>query len=160
MTLERTLIASALNVISVILSIAFSFIALAVIGLGMVGTAWARTLASIISLVLFLYILNRYVKLSFDKEALWKSSVASALMVAAIFATDLIRGFLLPESYEFLVFRLQLLPLYVVIGAVAYFLALVVLKSIKKSDIELFQEYLPKRFRNLASLLERITRVE
>jgi stage V sporulation protein B len=160
LTLERTIIVSVLSVIAIILSVALSFFALAMLGLGMVGTAWARTIAGIISLGLNLYVLNRYVKISFDKEALWKASAASIFMVLVIIAADLFRGFLSPMSYQFLVFRLQLLPVYVVIGALAYFFALIVLKAIKKRDIELFQEYLPKGFRRIASLLERIARVE
>jgi hypothetical protein len=104
--------------------------------------------------------LNRYVKISFDKEALWKASAASILMVSAIMAADFFRGLLSPISYQFLVFRLQLLPVYIVIGALAYFLALIILKAIKKQDVELFQEYLPKGFRRIASLLERVARVE
>ena len=160
MTLERTIIVSALAVISVILSVMLSIFALAVLGLGMVGTAWARTISGIISVGLNLYVLNRYVKVSFDKEALWKASAASVFMVFIIIAADLLRGFLSPNSYQFLVFRLQLLPVYVVIGALAYFFALIVLKAIKKHDIELFQEYLPKGFRRIASLLELIARVK
>jgi uncharacterized membrane protein YjdF len=149
-----------LAVISVILSVVFSIFFLAVLSWGMIGTAWGRTLAGIISLGLSLYVLNRYVKISFDKEALWKASAASVFMVLAIVAADLFRGFLSPTSYQFLVIRLLLLPVYVVIGALAYFFALIALKSIKKRDIELFQEYLPKGFRRIASLLERIARVE
>jgi hypothetical protein len=49
---------------------------------------------------------------------------------------------------------------YIIIGALAYFFALIVLKTIKKQDIEIFQEYLPKGFRRIASLLERIARVK
>jgi stage V sporulation protein B len=159
MALKRTAIVSVIAVISVILSVVFSIFALAVLDLGMVGTAWGRTIASLITLGLSLYVLNRYVKISFDKEALWKASTASVFMVLAIIAADLLRGFLAPSSYQFLVIRLHLLPVYVVIGALAYFFALIALKAIKKSDIELFREYLPKGFRRIASLLERIARV-
>jgi len=160
LTLERTVVVSVLSAISVILSVAFSFFALAVFSLGMVGTAWARTLAAIISWGLYLYVLNRYVKVSFDKEALWKSSAATIFMALVIIMADLFRGFLSPISYHFLVFRLHLLPVYVAVGGLAYFFALILLKAIKKRDIELFQEYLPKGFRRIASLLERIARVE
>jgi O-antigen/teichoic acid export membrane protein len=160
MTLERTIIVSVLSLISVILSVVLSIFALAALGLGMVGTAWARAFAGIISLGLCIYVLNRYVKISFDKEALWKASAASIFMVLAIIAADSFRGLLSPISYQFLVFRLNLLPVYVVIGALAYFFGLIVFKAIKKYDVELFQEYLPKGFRRIASLLERIARVE
>ncbi len=158
MTLERTLLLSVLSVISVIVSVVLSFFALGVLGLGMVGTAWARSIANIIALGLNFYVLNRYVKLSIDREALWKASLASVLMTAAIIVADMFRGFISPSSYQFLVFRLHLLPVYVVIGAITYFFVLILLKAIKRSDIELFEEYLPKGFRGLASLLERIAK--
>jgi hypothetical protein len=81
-------------------------------------------------------------------------------MVLIIIAIDVIRGCVSPLSYQFLVFRLQFLPLYVAIGGLAYFCALILLRAIKKQDIELLKEYLPKSFRKIASLLQRIARVE
>jgi O-antigen/teichoic acid export membrane protein len=164
LTLERTLIISLTAVISVILSVLFSVFALVILGLGMMGTAWARTLASIIGLGLNLYVLNHYIKVSFDKEALWKATASAVFMVFAIIIADLLRGvletLLSSSSYQFLVFRLHLLPVYVVIGAIAYFSFLLLLKAIKKHDIELLQEYLPKGFRRVASFLELIARVK
>jgi len=156
MTLERTKIASLLAIVSVGLSIFFSYFALAVLGLGMIGTAWARTLASIIGLVLGLYALTRYVPISLDKEAVWKASVASLLMVIAVVGLDIIRMFLSPSSYQFLVFRLHLLPIYVIVGALAYFASLVGLRTIKKKDVELIYEYLPKNLKWVADWLGRI----
>jgi len=160
LTLERTVIASLLSVVSVLLNFFLAYSALAYFGLGMIGTAWARTMAGIISTVLSLYILRRYVPISFDKEALWKASAASAIMALAILALDLARIFLSSGSYQsssnpFLVIRLHLLPIYVVFGAVVYFLALVGLRAIKKYDLQLVQEYLPENLRKLTIWLER-----
>jgi len=160
LTLERTRIASLLAMVSVSLSAFLSYSALAVLGLGMVGTAWARTIASIIGLVLSLYALTRYVSISFDKEVVWKASVASILMVMAIVGLEIVRMFLLPSSYQFLVFRLHLLPIYVIVGALAYFASLVGLKAIKKQDVELIYEYLPKNMKWVADWLSRIAMVE
>jgi len=106
-------------------------------------------------LALNLYVLKRYISVSFDKEALWKSSVASALMVLVIVAVDLMRKFVSADPYEFLVVRLHHLPVYVVIGALAYFFALVALRAVKKRDIKLVEEYLPKSLRRVAAWLER-----
>jgi len=160
LTLERTRIASLLAVVSVGLNFFLSYSALAFLRLGMVGTAWARTLASIIGLVLSLYALTRYVPVSFDKEAIWKASVASALLVVAIVGLDLVRMFFSPSSYHFLEFRLHLLPIYVAVGALAYFASLVGLRAIKKRDVELIYEYLPKKMKWVADWLGRIAVVE
>lgn len=155
MTLKRTVIVSILSVVSMVLSVFLSYFALAYLGLGMIGTAWARTIASIIGSVLSLYALKRYLPISFDKEALWKGSAASAVMVLAIVALDLMRKLVSSDSYEFLVIRLHLLPLYVAVGALTYVVVLVALRAIKKHDIELIEEYLPKSLRHTAAWLER-----
>jgi len=159
-TLERTKIASVLSLVSVVLSFALSYFALAFLNLGMVGTAWGRTLAAIAALVIGLYILKRYVPISVDREALWKASVASGFMVLAIFALDLVRKVFTSSPYQFLVFRLHLLPIYVLVGGVAYFFSLVALKGIRKRDVELVQEYVPRRLKRLVALLERIAVAE
>jgi len=156
MTLERTTIVSILSIVSVVISALLSYFALAYLGLGMIGTAWARIIVSIIVLALSLYALKRYIPVSFDKEALWKSSAASVFMVLAIVALDLMRKFMSSGSYEFLVIRLHLLPVYVIVGASAYFLALAALRAIKRHDIELVEDYLPNRLKHVATWLERI----
>jgi len=160
LTLERTKIVSLLAIVSVCLSVLLSYSALAVLGLGMIGTAWARTFASIIGLMLSLYVLTRFVPVSFDKEALWKASVASILMVIAIVGLDVVRMFLSPSSYEFLQLRLHLLPIYVIVGALAYFASMVGLRAIKKQDVELIYEYLPEKMKWVADWLSRIAMVE
>jgi len=160
LTLERTRIVSSLSIVSVGLSFFLSYSALAVLGLGMVGVAWARTLASVIGLVLSLYAFTRFVPVSFDKEAIWKASVSSSLMVAAIVGLDLVKMLLSPSSYQFLVFRLHLLPIYVIVGALAYFASLAGLRAIKKQDVELIYDYLPQNMKWVADWLGRIAMVE
>jgi len=68
--------------------------------------------------------------------------------------------FFSPSSYEFLEFRLHLLPIYVAVGALAYFASLAGLKAIKKRDVELIYEYLPKKMKWVADWLGRIAVVE
>jgi stage V sporulation protein B len=160
LTLERTRVAALLSLVSVLTSVGFSYFVLAVLGWGMIGTAWARTLASIISVVLSLYVVSRYVPLAFDKEAIWKASAASAFMVLAIVGLDFVRRFMSSASDGFLAFRLHLLPVYVVAGALAYFVAVVALRAIKRQDLELIQEYLPSKFKWLGNWLSRIVRAD
>ena len=143
LTLGRTVVASLLSVVSVALSLFLAYLLVVPLNLGMIGAAWARTLTSILSFLLTFYFVSRYVPLSFDKKALWKSSVASVFLVAAIVGLDLIRSLLSPSSYQFLVIRLHLLPIYVIAGGLAYFISLIVLKAFTKQDLEILQEYLP-----------------
>jgi len=160
MTLERTTTVSLLSAISVMLSVFLSYFSLAYLGLGMNGTAWARTLAAMIGLALSLYALKRILPLAFDEDALIDASAASLCMIAAIFVLDAFRQILTPLPHQLMVFRLHWLPIYVIVGASAYFLALVALRAIKRHDIELVEEYLPKKFKHIATWLERIAAVD
>jgi len=156
MTLERTTLVSVLSLVSVFLSFLLSYFALAYLGLGMIGTAWARTLASIICLVLSLYALKRILPLTFDKNALLDASAASLGMIAAILVLDAFRQVLTPFPHQFFVFKLHLLPVYIIVGAFAYFFSLVASRAIKKHDIELIHEYLPKKMKWIADWLGRL----
>jgi len=160
LTLERTKIASLLSLVSVSTSLSFSYIALALLHFGMVGIAWARTLSAILVVGLNLYVVARYVPISFDKEAIWKASAASAFMFLAIVGMDLVRMVLSPSSYRFLEFRLHLLPVYIIVGALAYFVAVILLKVLKKQDLELIEEYLPHQLKWAAGWLRRLVKVE
>lgn len=158
LTLERTKIVSVLSIVSVGLSMLLSYVALVPLNSGMVGTALARTFAAIVALGLNLYVLSRYMPISFDKEALWKASLACIALIVAVFALDGVRMLFAFGSYrfdQFLVFQLRLLPIYVVTGGLAYFLALIGLKTIKTRDMKLIEEYLPRRLNRIAVWLER-----
>jgi len=156
MTLERTKTTSLITIISIFANVAVSYITLTYLNLGLAGPAGARTIASIVSLALGTYLLSTIFSLSFDKEALWKASAASIFMATMILLTDVVRQFLTPFPTQFLVIQLRWLPLYVLIGAVAYFFALVALKTIKKRDIELFRDYLPARLKWVANWFNRL----
>jgi len=156
MTLERTKTASLLTGASILANIVVSYVALAFLNLGLAGPAGARTIASVVGLGLGVYTLSTIFSLSFDKEALWKASVASLFMAAMIMLTEVVRQFLTPFPIQFLVIQLRWLPLYVLVGAIAYFLALVALKTIKKQDIELLQDYLPPSLKWIANWFNRL----
>jgi len=162
MTLERTKTVSLITVISIFFTSAVSFVNLAYFypSLGLTGPAWARTISSLVGFGLSVYALKRVFSFTFDKEALWKASVASLLMTVAILFLDVARQVLTLPPRQFLLPPLHLLPLYVFVGAVAYFFSLAALKAIKKRDVELFEEYLPRSLRKMVSLLERLARVD
>jgi peptidoglycan biosynthesis protein MviN/MurJ (putative lipid II flippase) len=160
MTLERTKSNSLITIISIIATSTLTVVNLAYFYplLGLTGPAWARIISSLVGFGLSVYALKRVFSVSFDMEALWKASAASLLMTVTILLLDVARQMLTPPPNDFLLFPLRLLPLYIIVGAGAYFLSLVALKAIKKPDVELFQEYLPSGFRWIVPLLERLAR--
>jgi len=162
MTLERTKTVSLITLTSILSTSVLAYINLAYFypNLGLTGPAWARVISSIVGFGLSVYALRKVFSLTFDKEALWKASTATLFMTVAILLLDAARQMLTTPPRQFLLPPLHWLPLYVIIGAVAYFFSLVALKAIKKHDVELFKEYLPRRFGWVASLLERLARAE
>ncbi len=81
-------------------------------------------------------------------------------MVIAIFLLDVARRIITPSSNQLFDITLQILILYIVVGAATYFLSLVALKTIKKRDIEMLHDYLPKGFKWIATWLSRLARLE
>ena len=159
MTMERTKTASAITITSLFSEVIALYIFLAFLKLGMPGAALSRVISAFIGFALGVFALRKNPGLSFDKDALWKGSASCAVMVFAIVVLDVARQYF-TSSQEFLVFSLHLLPIYVVVGTVAYFLSLVAFRAIKREDIELAYEYLPSSLKPIAKWLGRITRVE
>lgn len=162
MTVERTKSNSLITIISIIATSTLTLANLAYFYplLGLTGPAWARIISSLVGFGLTVYAVKKVFSVSFDMEALWKASAASFIMIVAILLLDVARQVLTPAPSEFLLFPLRLLPLYIIVGAGAYFFSLSALKTIKRPDIELFQEYLPSSFKRIVPLLERLTRVD
>jgi O-antigen/teichoic acid export membrane protein len=156
MTLERTKTVSIITVVSILFNIGASYVALAYVNLGLRGPALARAFSSIMTFGLGVYALKRFFSPSFDTEALWKTAVSSFLMVAPILFLERIRQILMPSFSQLSHVTFYLLILYVVIGAGVYLLSLFSLKAVKKSDIELLHDYLPKGFKWIATWLSRI----
>jgi len=151
LTLERTKTASLVTLIAIISNTIASYITLAHLNMGIVGSAWARFLAAFVGFGLGAYALKRILNITFDREALWKASVASLFMATVV---------TLSRTLESFFSQLYLLPFYVIVGAAVYFFSLVALKAIKKHDVELIQEYLPKGLKRLAVWLGRVALVE
>jgi len=151
LTLERTKIASMVTLIAILFNTIASYITLTNLDIGIIGPAWARFLAACIGFGLGAYVLKRILHVTFDREALWKASVASLFMAIAV---------TLSRALESFVYQVYLLPFYVIVGAVVYFFSLAMLRAIKKRDVALIQEYLPKGLKRLAVWLGRMAFVE
>jgi O-antigen/teichoic acid export membrane protein len=160
LTLKRTKTVALITVIAIFLEASLSYVSLAYLKTGLVGVAFSRFFAAFTGFILGVYVLRASLKIGFDKEAVWKSAVASVAMVLSLFGLELLRSIVEPSSYQFLVLRLRLLPLYAVAGVLVYLLTLIALRTVKRKDIELLREYLPKHLRRIASLLSRVARIK
>ena len=156
LTLKRTKTAALITIVVICLEAALSYVSLAYLEASLVGVAFARFFAVLAGFLLGVYVLRASLQVEFDKEALWKSAVASLAMVLSLLALELLRSRIEPLSYQFLVLRLRALPLYTAAGVLAYLLSLIALRAVKKRDLELAREYLPKRLRRVADLLSKI----
>ena len=152
LTLERTKTAAIVNASSIISNTAVSCITLYCFNWGMLGPAWARAFASFVSFGVGIYALKKILDVGFDKEALWKSAAAAIVMAIAVI--------LLCHAVKGIAIEYYLLLLYAIVGSAVYFLSLVALKAIKKHDVELIHDYLPRRFKRLAVWLDRIASIE
>jgi len=158
-TLKKTKTASLITGFSIVLQALLSFISLAFLNLGLTSVAFSRLFAALGGFVLGSYVLRLSLNIEYDKEAIWKSAVASIVMVLSLFGLEFLRMLLEPLSFQFLVLRIRQLPIYALVGAVVYLLSLIVLRAVKKRDMELLREYLPAKFRWIAGLLDRIIHI-
>jgi len=159
MTMKRTKIASIITIASLFSEMIALYVFLSLLNLGAPGAALSKVIVAFMGFALGILALKKNPGLSFDKDALWKSSVSCAVMVFAIVLLDVLRQYFTSSQY-FLIFHLHLLPIYVIVGAVAYFISLIALKAIKKQDMELIYEYLPDRLKPISKWLGRIAHVE
>lgn len=148
LTLEHTKTISMIIIASIFSNTAVSYVTLTYLNLGMLGTALARVLSSFVGFGFLIYALKRIVEVAFDKESLWKTSLASIFMAIAVVSLSYFLEGILPRTH--------LLSLSVVVAAFVYFCSLVILRAIKKQDIELIHEYLPKRLKRVAIWLGRL----
>jgi uncharacterized membrane protein YvlD (DUF360 family) len=82
------------------------------------------------ALITTIIALRNKIKLSFDREAFWKSLIASTVMAIAVAAI---------QTYHYSKFYL---PVYVLTGGAIYLTMLRVTNAIKPADVQLLEEYL------------------
>jgi len=151
-TLEHTMTASLISLASIFTETAVCYITLTHLELGVIGAAWSRVIATLVMFGLGVYAIRKLIRVSFDLEALWKGSVASIIMAVTVVLYQGLEKFT-PKLY-------YLIPIYVVVGTVVYVLSLVLLRAVKKQDIELIHDYLPKGLKWIATLIGRIASVK
>lgn len=139
------------GIVSTLLVVVFLLSLIQVVGTFAFKSASARFLASCVSFGMGVYALKRTLNVTFDWEVLWKVLLACILMAVTVFLVTTLEGF---------ISALYLFPVYVIVGAIAYFLSLIALKAIKKQDLDLIHDYLPEGFKRIVVWVGRLASVK
>jgi O-antigen/teichoic acid export membrane protein len=140
LALAHTRVASAITAVSVILSITTAL--LLVPTWGMLGASAARALGMITTTTMTILFLRKKLSLQLELGIMVKTFGAGVVMAAVVMAVQI------PFYSQYL------LPLYIVIGAVAYLTALRLLKAVKQEDIDLIGKYFGHRLRFGTTMLK------
>ena len=113
-----------------------------------VGAALARLTTQVIGITLAFYLLRKETPVQIDKEALWKSALASTLMIPPllIFESTISNNLTITQT----------LIIEILTAASIYTLSLYILKALKNRDFELLRQALPKALTKYINLIEKI----
>lgn len=111
---------------------------------GIVGVSLSKTLSSIVGLAFIMYSLKRIFGWRYDREALKKSWLSSAIMALIVL---LVQQFLVGRFF---------LPWYILIGGAAYFVFMRLFRVINASDAALIKDFLPRRLEFIADILAKL----
>jgi len=116
-----------------------------------IGAALAHLTTQIISFVLAIYVLRKEIKIQLDKEALWKSALASTATVPFLLALELIISTKLSTTQTLAIEVLTTTGIYLF-----SLYSLYILKALKSQDFELLRQAFPKPFAKYLNILEHI----
>lgn len=135
--------------INVILAISTVTILLAFVPfLQTIGAALTRLITQIIGITLAFYILQKEIPVKIDKEALWKSTLASTATIPFLLILETTISKQLPVT--------QTLVIEVLTAASIYAFSLYMLKALKSQDFELLRQALPKPLTKYINFVEKI----
>ena len=135
--------------INVILAISTVTILLAFVPfLQTIGAALTRLITQIIGITLAFYILQKEIPVKIDKEALWKSALASTATIPFLLILETTISKQLPVT--------QTLVIEVLTAASIYAFSLYMLKALKSQDFELLRQALPKPLTKYINFVEKI----
>jgi O-antigen/teichoic acid export membrane protein len=112
------------------------------------GAALARLATQAIALTLAAYLVKKEIKIRLDKEALWKSALATTATVPLLLTLELTLSPKLTAT--------QTLAIEILTAATIYLFALYILKALKKQDFQLLKQALPKPLTKYINIIERI----
>lgn len=111
------------------------------------GAALASLITQIIGITLAFYMLQKEIPVQIDKEALWKSTLASTATIPLLLIFEATISKNLPIA--------QALIMEILAAAAIYILCLRILKSLKAQDFELLRQALPKTLTKYINLTEK-----
>jgi O-antigen/teichoic acid export membrane protein len=135
-----------INIITAISSIV-ALIAL-IPPLEITGAAFARLTTQTIAITLTVYILKKELKIRLDKEALWKSALATTATIPVLLTLELVISTKLTTT--------QTLITELLTAATIYVFALYILKALRSQDFELLKQAFPKPLTKYINIIERI----
>jgi len=112
------------------------------------GAALARLTTQTIATALAAYALSKEIKINLDKEALWKSALATTATVPILLTIELTVSARLTTT--------QTLITEILTAAAIYLFALYILKALKNQDFELLKQAFPKPLTKYLNFLQRI----
>ena len=112
------------------------------------GAALTRLTTQLIGLTLAAYALRKEIRIRLDKEALWKSALATTATVPVLLALELVISTRLTTT--------QTLITEILTAAAIYAFVLYILKALKNQDFELLKQALPKPLTKYLNTLERV----
>jgi len=151
LTTTLTAIGQTKQVLKISIASAFSTIALLITLVPFfeaVGAALTRLVVQAIGLTLAIYTLQKYEKVQLDKEAVWKSAVASVATIPILILIETTLSIKIPTT--------QLLAIEIITAACIYLLSLYVLKALNRQDFDLLKQAFPKSMSKYINVLERI----
>jgi O-antigen/teichoic acid export membrane protein len=141
-SLGRTAVVFKITVIALFAEIIAGLIAVPLFGI--VGASLARSVFFVSTLIYGVLAARTFMRVAFDREAVWKSGLAGIVMAIAVSALQILRASLL------------LLPLYVATGALAYLLTLKALRGLSGADILVIERTLPESLRWTMKPIQRL----
>jgi O-antigen/teichoic acid export membrane protein len=139
LALEETKLFAWINGSGVVISVAVAYSLLP--EWGILGAAAARAFAMIFAAVLTIIFLRREITLQLDLRSIAKHLFAGGTMALVILAVELVK------------YSKLLLPVYVLVGAVAYSILLRLLKAVDASDMYLLSRLLGKNLSPVSQIL-------
>jgi O-antigen/teichoic acid export membrane protein len=135
--------------INVILALSTVTILIAIVPLlQTIGAALARLITQLIGITLAFYILQKEIPVKIDKEALWKSTLASTAIIPPLLIFEATISKTLPIT--------QTLIIEILTAVSIYAFSLYILKALKTQDFELLRQALPNAVTKYINLIEKI----
>ena len=142
LAMEETPIICAIKVATTMVGVATAYLLLPTWSI--VGASIGRACAIVLTAILQLLALKWKIRLKPDYSLIIRALLAGTLVAVVVGAVQL------------LIYSEFMLPIYVIVGAVVYLMALRLLRAVDASDFELLRRFLGKRLSFIAGLLERI----